>query len=152
MIALLEQMNFWHWVAFGLALLLLELLGTAGYLLWLGVSAVLVGLLLSFLPLSWSLQWLTFAVFSLFTTWLWWRYQSKKDRAEDEGRTLNKRSEQLIGQVSVLDKPLAAGTGRMRLGDTTWLVRTDVALEAGVLVEVIDVDGIMLIIQPKAQK
>ncbi len=66
MITLLEQMNFWHWIAFGLVLLLLELLGTAGYLLWLGLSALLVGAILSAIPMSWSLQWLTFAVFSLF--------------------------------------------------------------------------------------
>ncbi|HIF9523255.1 TPA: NfeD family protein, partial [Photobacterium damselae] len=33
MIDLLSQMNPWHWLVFGLVLLLLELLGTAGYLL-----------------------------------------------------------------------------------------------------------------------
>lgn len=70
MIDLLEQMNFWHWIALGLVLLLLELLGTAGYLLWLGISAVLVGVLLIMLPVSWPLQWVSFAVFALFTTWV----------------------------------------------------------------------------------
>lgn len=149
MIELLEQMNFWHWLALGLALLLLEMLGTAGYLLWLGVSAVLVGLVMSFLPLNWSLQWLTFAVFSLFTTWLWWRYQHKKDRTGDKARTLNKRTEQLIGQICILDQPVPVGPGRMRLGDSTWSVRSDVALNAGTLVEVVAVDGIILVIKPK---
>ncbi|MGF1717304.1 NfeD family protein [Photobacterium chitinilyticum] len=149
MITLLEQMNFWHWIAFGLVLLLLELLGTAGYLLWLGLSALLVGAILSAIPMSWSLQWLTFAVFSLFSTWLWWRYQHKKDRAADQGRTLNQRTEQMIGQTCILDQPLPVTQGRIRLGDTSWLARTDKPLEAGTLVEVIAVEGITLIVQAK---
>ncbi|OJI55067.1 hypothetical protein VV1062A_02631 [Vibrio vulnificus] len=47
MIELLDGINHWHWLALGLALLAVELLGTAGYFLWLGLSALLVGLLLS---------------------------------------------------------------------------------------------------------
>ena len=99
MIDLLEQMNFWHWIALGLVLLLLELLGTAGYLLWLGISAVLVGVLLIMLPVSWPLQWVCFAVFALFTTWLWWRYQHKKDKTDDSVSKLNQRGAQMIGQT-----------------------------------------------------
>ena len=149
MISLLEQMNFWHWMALGLVLLLLELLGTAGYLLWLGVSALLVGLILFVLPMSWTLQWLTFAVFSLFATWLWWRFQHKRDSVEDEARTLNQRTEQLIGQTCVLQQPLPMGQGRIQLGDTTWMAKTDKPIEAGTLVEVIAVDGITLVIRAK---
>ncbi|MGF1731153.1 NfeD family protein [Photobacterium kasasachensis] len=149
MIALLEQVNFWHWIAFGLVLLLLELLGTAGYLLWLGLSALLVGAIMSVIPMSWSLQWLTFAVFSLFSTWLWWRYQHRKDRADDQARTLNQRTEQMIGQTCILEQPLPVSQGRIRLGDTSWLAKTDKPLEAGTLVEVVAVDGIVLIVQAK---
>ncbi|MGR5148077.1 NfeD family protein [Photobacterium alginatilyticum] len=149
MIALLEQVNFWHWIAFGLVLLLLELLGTAGYLLWLGLSALLVGVILSVVPMSWSLQWLTFAVFSLFSTWLWWRYQHQKDRVDDQARTLNQRTEQMIGQTCVLDQPLPVSQGRIRLGDTSWLAKTDKPLEAGTLVEVVAVEGITLVVQAK---
>ena len=65
MVELLEQVNHWHWLAFGLALLALELIGTAGYFLWIGISAMLVGALLGALPLGWQMQWLSFASFSL---------------------------------------------------------------------------------------
>ncbi|MGR5542688.1 NfeD family protein, partial [Vibrio campbellii] len=47
MITILEQMNHWHWLAFGLALLAVELLGTAGYFLWIGLSAMLIGILMT---------------------------------------------------------------------------------------------------------
>lgn len=149
MITLLEQMNFWHWIALGLALLLLELLGTAGYLLWLGVSALLVGAILSVIPMSWSLQWLTFAVFSLFATWIWWRYQHKRDRVDDQDRTLNQRTEQMIGQTCILDQALPVAQGRIKLGDTSWLAKTEQPIEAGTLVEVVAVEGITLVIRAK---
>ncbi|KJF91829.1 NfeD family protein [Photobacterium leiognathi] len=148
MIYLLEQMNFWHWLAIGLVLLLLELLGTAGYLLWLGISAVLVSILVLMLPISWPLQWISFAVFALFTTWLWWRYQHKKDKSDASVTKLNQRGAQMIGQRSVVTKAIVAGAGRLQFGDTTWSVVTEVDLEAGQKVEVVAVEGITLVIKP----
>ena len=99
MFELLDSLNYWHWLAFGLALLAVELLGTAGYFLWLGLSALIVGLLLTLLPMSWQLQWIAFSVFSLMTTWLWWRRQFKKDSSDDLNRDLNQKQKQLIGQT-----------------------------------------------------
>ncbi|WP_305372073.1 NfeD family protein [Photobacterium leiognathi] len=148
MIYLLEQMNFWHWLAIGLVLLLLELLGTAGYLLWLGISAVLVSILVLMLPISWPLQWISFAVFALFTTWLWWRYQHKKDKSDASVTKLNQRDAQMIGQRSVVTEAIVAGAGRLQFGDTTWSVVTEVDLEAGQKVEVVAVEGITLVIKP----
>ncbi|WP_318474007.1 NfeD family protein [Photobacterium leiognathi] len=148
MIYLLEQMNFWHWLAIGLVLLLLELLGTAGYLLWLGISAVLVSILVLMLPISWPLQWSSFAVFALFTTWLWWRYQHKKYKSDASVTKLNQRGAQMIGQRSVVTETIVAGAGRLQFGDTTWSVVTDVDLEAGQKVEVVAVEGITLVIKP----
>lgn len=144
---LLSQMNPWHWLVFGLVLLLLELLGTAGYLLWLGISAIAVSILTFLLPISWSLQWVSFAVISLFTTWLWWRYQHKQDKKDDKLRTLNQRNEQLIGQTTILQEALVSGSGRVNLGDTTWAVRCNEDLPAGTKIVVIDVEGIILVVK-----
>ncbi|PSW20611.1 NfeD family protein [Photobacterium sanctipauli] len=152
MITLLEQMNVWHWLALGLVLLLLELLGTAGYLLWLGLSAMLVGLVLFLVPISWEMQWVSFAVFSLFTTWLWWRYQHKKDRVGDDARSLNQRTEQLVGQTCVLNEDFSIGQGRLQLGDTTWSAKSEANIPAGTLVEVVRVEGIVLVIEEKARQ
>jgi membrane protein implicated in regulation of membrane protease activity len=148
-IELLNQIDHWHWLAFGLALLCVEILGAAGYFLWLGLSALLVGLLISLLPLGWQMQWLSFASFSLITTWLWWRYQQKKDHQDDKTNTLNRRTQQLIGETVTLDEPFPTGKGRIRLGDTTWSAVSEQMIEVGTLVEVHKVDGINLHIRPK---
>lgn len=149
MIELLDSINHWHWLAFGLALLALELLGTAGYFLWLGLSALIVGALLTFIPMSWQLQWVSFAVFSLVTTWLWWRKQFKKDKSSDANRDLNQKHKQLIGQTVVLEEDFPTGKGRIKLGDTTWTAQSSQDLKAGSIVEVQEVNGIVLTISKK---
>ncbi|ANS84727.1 Inner membrane protein YbbJ [Vibrio scophthalmi] len=147
MIELLDTFTHWHWLALGLALLAAELLGAAGYLLWLGISALLVGLLLSLLPLSWQLQWVSFGAFALVTTWLWWRRQLKQDQESDESRTLNQKEKQLVGQVITLEEDIPAGKSRIRIADTTWSAYCEQSLPAGTVVKVIGIDGITLIIQ-----
>jgi membrane protein implicated in regulation of membrane protease activity len=124
-------------------------LGTAGYFLWLGLSAMLVGLVLSALPIGWQMQWISFASFSLLTTWQWWRYQFKKDRAGDKNSTLNHRDRQLIGKTARLEEDVLAGECRIRLGDTTWSAKSECDLKSGTLVEVTKVDGIVLTIVEK---
>lgn len=147
MIELLQSVNYWHWLAFGLVLLACELLGTAGYLLWLGLSAIVVGLLMTFLPLSWQLQWVAFGVFSLATTWLWWRRQYQSDSQSDANRQLNQKNKQLIGQTLLLDVDFPAGKGRIKVGDSTWSARSERDIPAGTLIEVSDVNGIVLTIR-----
>ncbi|ENM5763331.1 NfeD family protein [Vibrio mimicus] len=148
MIELLSQLNFWHWLAFGLILLAAELLGTAGYFLWLGLSALLVGLLLAVMPMGWQLQWLAFASFSLVTTWLWWRRQFNQDKKQDAERDLNQKDKQLIGRVIQITEDTPAGEFQISLGDTRWTARCEQDLEQGSRVSVIAVDGIILIVRP----
>ncbi|TXY04146.1 NfeD family protein [Vibrio mimicus] len=148
MIELLSQLNFWHWLAFGLILLAAELLGTAGYFLWLGLSALLVGVLLTVMPMGWQLQWLAFASFSLVTTWLWWRRQFNQDKKQDAERDLNQKDKQLIGRVIQIAEDTPAGEFQISLGDTRWTARCDQDLEQGSRVSVIAVDGIILIVRP----
>lgn len=148
MIELISQLNFWHWLAFGLMLLAAELLGTAGYFLWLGLSALLVGLLLAVMPIGWQLQWLAFASFSLITTWLWWRRQYSQDKKQDVERDLNQKDKQLIGRVIQITEDTPAGEFQVSLGDTRWTARCEQGLAKDSRVSVIAVDGIILVVKP----
>ncbi len=152
MIDWIAQINHWHWLAFGLCLLAIELLGTAGYFLWLGLSALIVGVIVVFLPISWQLQWVTFASVSLITTWLWWRKQLTNDRQSDKHRVLNQKEKQLIGRTSVVDQDVDGGQFRLTLGDTTWTAECDVELKAGTRVTVIAVEGIVIKVKPAEKK
>ncbi|MEL0609932.1 NfeD family protein [Vibrio echinoideorum] len=148
MFELLEQVNHWHWLAFGLALLALELVGTAGYFLWIGISAMLVGALLGALPIGWQMQWLSFASFSLITTWLWWRRQLSNDKQSDANRDLNQREKQLVGQTVRLTEDIQRGNCRIKVGDSSWSARASQDIQSGTEIKIVALDGIILIIEP----
>lgn len=145
---LFEQMNHWHWLTLGLILLAGELLGTAGYFLWIGLSAIVVGALYSFIPMSWQLQWISFAVFALFSTWLWWKYQHTKDKKSDSKRQLNQKEKQLVGQTSRVEEDILAGSCRVTIGDTTWAAKSEENISKGTMIRVVSIDGIILTIEP----
>ncbi|HCE4594331.1 TPA: NfeD family protein [Vibrio parahaemolyticus] len=145
---LLDGITFWHWLAFGFVLLAVELLGTAGYFLWLGLSALLVGALLAVLPFGWQLQWLSFATFSLLTTWLWWRRQWSRDKQDDQTRDLNQKYKQLIGRSVILEEDFSIGLNRIRFADTTWSAQCEQNIRAGTRVKIVAIDGIILIVEP----
>ncbi len=148
MIDWISEINHWHWLAFGLCLLAVEILGTAGYFLWLGLSAIVVSVIVMFLPISWQLQWISFASISLVTTWLWWRKQLSNDQLDDAHRQLNQKEKQLIGKTSVVEQDVDGGQFRLSLGDTTWTAESDQPLKAGTRVVVVDVDGIVIKVKP----
>src|SRR4051812_50215115 len=53
----------WNWLIFGFILMALELLAPGIFLFWLGLAALLVGLLSFLIHPSWQAQLLMFAVF-----------------------------------------------------------------------------------------
>ena len=74
--AFLQHLSFWDWLAFGTVLLILEVFGAGGYLLWIGMAAAAVGVLTFVMPdMSWELQFLLFGLLSIATALYWWRRQ-----------------------------------------------------------------------------
>lgn len=57
MIELFEHIHYWHWLIFGVALLILEMFTPGAVFMWLGISALGVGGLLLAMPeLGWAWQ------------------------------------------------------------------------------------------------
>ena len=64
--ALFADFDFWHWLVLGLALIIIELFAWSTFFLWMGISAVVVGILLYLSPdMSWEMQLLIFAFLSI---------------------------------------------------------------------------------------
>ena len=120
-IAFLAENGPWSWVVAGLVLLALELVLPGGFLVWLGIGAILTGLLTLIQPLPWAVQWLIFGLFSLVSILLWLRITQKRRRA-GLGPELNRRADQYIGHEAVLDTPIHDGFGRLALGDSVWRI------------------------------
>jgi membrane protein implicated in regulation of membrane protease activity len=136
----------WSWIVAGLILLALELLLPGGFLLWMGISGIITGLVAMYQPIGWPLQWLIFGVLSLVTIALWVRWNRSRPTPTDRPY-LNRRADQLIGQEVVLEQAIAQGFGRVVLGDTVWRV-SGVDQPVGQKVRIVGSEGAVLKVEP----
>ncbi|MEE3650805.1 MULTISPECIES: NfeD family protein [unclassified Brenneria] len=146
-IELVMENAHWFWLSLGGLLLAAEMLGASGYLLWSGISAILVGLLVWLAPVGWPWQGVTFAILTIVTALLWW-YWLRKRTLTRPASTLNQRGQQLVGLRATLTEPVVDGFGRVRIGDGAWRIKSEQDLVAGTQIEVIAVEGITLHVRP----
>ena len=132
------------WWLLALILIGAELLVPGFFMLWIGIAAAAMGLLLTFLP---ALPFLTeatlFAALSLVSCFVYWRFVRRAIGEPSEQPLLNRRAEQFIGRRYVLDTAIVNGQGKARVGDSQWLVEGP-DLPAGATIEVVGVDGVTL--------
>ncbi|WP_340608020.1 NfeD family protein [Xenorhabdus bharatensis] len=138
----------WFWLCFGGLLLIAELLGTGGYLLWTGIAAVIVALITWVFPsMSWELQGILFALLTLLSA-IAWRSWLRRHPQKSSDERLNQKNQQLIGQHARLTTDTENGYGRIKLADGSWRIHCDHELSANTEVEIIAVDGITLKVKP----
>ena len=126
MFDLLMALGAWNWVVLGFILLLLELVFPGVFFVWFGLGALLTALVsLLFYNLPWIAFWevevIFFLIFSIIMV-LIGRNFFRRDRETDEP-LLNRRTDQIIGKIVVLEKPVHDGKGRIRIDDTIWRIK-----------------------------
>jgi membrane protein implicated in regulation of membrane protease activity len=145
MLDILAKLGSWNWLIVGLVLMALELLLPGIFLLWLGLAALLVGVISLFADWIWQVQVIAFAAFSLAAVPLWRRVASQS-APNAESEFLNRRSDALVGRVFTLEKPIMDGSGTVRVDDTVWRVRGP-DCPAGSRVKVVRSDGTSLAVE-----
>jgi inner membrane protein len=143
----IQSLGAWAWILLGLALAALELLSPGIFLIWLGLAAILTGLVDGGLDLSWQASTLLFAALSVAAV-LAGRAISRPAVQKDDASALNRRGEALVGRSFTLEAPIAGGEGRVRVGDSSWRV-TGPDAPAGSAVRVVRVDGSTLVVEPR---
>jgi membrane protein implicated in regulation of membrane protease activity len=142
MTEMFSTLGTWNWLIFGLVLMALELLAPGVFLFWLGLAALLVGLVSFAMHPSWQMQILLFAIFAAAAVPLWRRVSSNRTLNQSHP-FLNKRSDALVGRVFTLEKPIIDGSGTVRIDDTIWRV-TGPDAPAGSRVKIVRADGASL--------
>ena len=142
-----------HYLWWILALLLIggEVLVPGYFLLWIGLAAAAMGVLLWLLPgMGLLLQAVLFALLALAACVFYaHRLRPRIERSAPGSELLNRRAEQMIGQRYVLTEAIVNGRGKARVGDGQWLVAGPEA-PVGATVEVVAVDGTTLQVRPAA--
>jgi len=135
----------WNWLILGGVLVGLEILVPGVFLIWFGLSALIVGAVALGIAISWQLQFVLFAVLSLTAVILSRRFFKNND--ESDKPLLNQRAEQNVGRTFVLTKSIVHGRGRVRIADSTWAVEGEDCAK-GTMVKVIGVEGTTLLVEP----
>lgn len=143
----LSSLQSWHWLSLGMLVLILEIFGVGGFLLGIGVSALLVALLLAVFPdMAWYWQFILFAFSSVGITLIYWK-KFRKFNHKTEQPLLNSRTQSLIGRRVSLFTPLQNGTGKVQIGDALWTVSCDEDLVQGSIVDIVGAEGMTLIVK-----
>lgn len=137
------QIVFWHWWAFGVFLLIVELLAPGMFFLWMAESAFVVGVVKLIAPaLGWEYQLILFSVLSVLSIAVF-RLFLKKHPIETDQPLLNQRAAQYVGRFFTLEHPIVNGQGRIRVDDSTWKVQGE-DCEPGSKVRVVAAEGVIL--------
>ncbi|MFK3644530.1 NfeD family protein [Pseudomonas protegens] len=146
MLAFVQALSFWDWLALGTILLIFEVFGAGGYLLWIGLAAATVGVLTFLIPgLSWEVQFLLCGLLSVLTALYWWRRQRSVARPSDQPN-LNLRGQELIGKTFVVHQAIVDGRGRIKVADGVWIAKGADA-PVGARVRVVGQEGAILLVE-----
>jgi membrane protein implicated in regulation of membrane protease activity len=148
MMAFIASLGAWSWIILGGILLAVEVMAPGTFILWLGVSAILVGLISFVIDWSWQEQGVGFAILAVASLVMWWKIvrPRRQDNEASDQPFLNRRAQGFVGRVFTLDKPIVDGAGTVRIGDTVWRV-TGPDCAAGSRIKIARADGATLYVE-----
>jgi membrane protein implicated in regulation of membrane protease activity len=136
------------WWLLALVLIGAELMLPGFFMLWIGLAAAALGVVLLFVPdMTFGVQAVVFTVFALVSCFGYWRFVRQAMNEPSDRPHLNRRAEQYIGRRFTLATAIVNGQGKARVGDSLWLVE-GADLPAGAGIEVVAVDGSTLKVKP----
>ena len=143
--------EYWHWIVFGIALMLSEIFIGSFFIFWFGAAAVVGGLLIVPLPdMSPTAQLIIWAVSSASFALAWFKLV-KPLNVDKTKAGLSK--EALVGEIGqVLQIPSGDKRGKVRfpapvLGSDEWLIISHDTVSIGDRVSGIDLSGNALIVE-----
>lgn len=134
------------WLIAGVILCIAEMVLPGVFLMFLGIAALITGVLTYLLPINMELQLLCFAVIAIASAYIGRRWFRPGAIVSDDP-LLNDRLGRLVGEVVTLIEPIAGGEGRAQVGDSAWNVRGPDAA-AGARMRVTGAQGNTLIVEP----
>jgi membrane protein implicated in regulation of membrane protease activity len=143
-------LDYWNWFIAAAVLFVIEIVAPGSFMIWLGLSAIVVGTTSLFIEWSWQAQVITFAVIAVALIPAWRRFARSVEKPVDRP-FLNRRAEGYVGRIFTLDKPIIDGVGTIRIDDTVWRV-SGPDCPAGSRVKIARADGANLLVEAAAEQ
>ena len=149
MIAFLnETVLWWHWIVFGIVLLIIEMSTGTFFMLGLGVAAIVVGIIDTLLGTSFTAElgiWMVLSILAIAAWFKWFREPPVTDsgqsnyRLDTLGTVLEEIHPHARGKVT-FDAPV--------LGNTSWHATSKVDLEKNMRVKIVEINGQLIEVEP----
>jgi membrane protein implicated in regulation of membrane protease activity len=133
------------WLAIGLLMAAAEMAIPGVFLIWMAGAALIVGFVTFFFPIGILVQILIFAALAIAAVFMGRRYL-RNNPIEPADPMMNRRADRLVGETVVVTQAIAAGSGKVKLGDSEWLAKGADA-QPGTVVRVTGHDGTVLTVE-----
>jgi len=143
---LIVSLGDWTWWIVAGVLFVLELLAPGVFFLWFGVAAMLTGVMVLVVDVSWQVQIAVFSVLSVVSLVAGRRYFASLWNRTDQPN-LNRRMNNFVGRSFQLDQPIHGRRGQIEIDDALWKIEGP-DCEAGTWVTVRSVNGLSLVVEP----
>lgn len=140
------------WWLLALLLIAAELVAPGYFLLWIGLAAAIMGLVMLVFPgLSFLVQAILFAVLAVGVCFIYWKYIRPAAELRDDQPLLNRKGDRMIGRRVLVVDAIANGRGKVKIGDSVWMVEGS-DCPVGTAVRVIAVNGttLQVVIDPQS--
>jgi len=138
---LTTQLLWWHWIAFGIFLITLEIFTGTFMMLGLGLAAMLVGVVENLFHISIEMQLSLWIILSILSLLIWFKYL-KDNSVENSGQS--NYSLETEGTIESEILPNSRGTVRFDspvLGNTVWTATSKEKIEPNSRVKIIEIKG-----------
>src|ERR1700740_3683047 len=99
MIDVIRPLGAWSWIILGGLLLAAAMIAPGTFVLWLGVSAILVGVISFVIDWNWQEQGVAFVILAVASLVMWWRLIRPARRDTDSDQPfLNQRAHGFVGR------------------------------------------------------
>jgi len=142
----LNENAHWAWMTLGLVLAGLEMMVPGVYLIWLGIAAIITGVMTLGLDLSPAMQLIDFVFLSLIIAFSAKRILGERP-IESSDPLMNRRGARLVGETATVVQAIEHGSGRVKLGDSEWIAHGP-NVAAGEHVRVSGSNGAILLVEP----
>ncbi len=143
-----ETVLWWHWIVFGIGLLILDMTMGTFFILGLGVAAIIVGIIDTVIGTSFTVElsiWMILSILAIAAWFKWFREPPLTDSGQSNYRldTLGIVMEDIQphsrGKVT-FDTPV--------LGNTSWHAISKVDIGKGTRVQIVQINGQLIEVEP----
>ena len=141
-----DNLLYWHWWLFAIALIIVEVFSAGAFFIWMGVAAILTGFVLLVMPeKSWQIQFILFSILSIVAILVGRSFFNRKE-INTEDPTLSSQETSLIGKTFAVEQAIINGSGRVKVGESTWKANGP-DCNVGSSVKVVAIGGAELIVE-----